>query len=132
MAVNSIPITAKADGEFCSVEMNADASTLKIGADGEGAVTINKDESGKFVITVMQGSESNDILMAAYNLWKQAKTPCSVFVKDLNGRSLHAAEVAWFVKLPKAAYGKEQGDVAWVLESDRIVTNFGGSNFLTT
>lgn len=132
VSVNTLPITARADGEFFSVEMNADKSTLKMGADGEGGVTISKDDSGKITITVQQGSEANDILMAVYNLWVTAKTPCAIFAKDLNGRSLHVAEVAWPVKLPKAAYGKEQQDVAWIFESDRIANNIGGSNILST
>jgi hypothetical protein len=130
VTVGGLPITAKAEDEFCTVAQNEEDSTLQMGADGEAAVMISNNLSGRVTIKVLGGSEANDICMAAYIVWKSTKVPTAIFIKDLNGRSLHTAEKAWPVKVPDKAYAKAAGEVEWVFETDRLISFVGGANFL--
>lgn len=128
VTVNGFPITGFGEDEFCSVEKNVDDAELVIGADGEGALIRSKDESGTFTITVGAQSASNDVLMAAYAAFKAIGAVSAVFIKDLNGRSLHVAERAAPKKLPPKKYAKKPGEVQWQFITDKLVSNLGGSN----
>lgn len=128
--VGGLPVVAFGEDEFITVKQNEEDSTLQMGASGEAAVSISNNKSGRISFKVMQGSESNDIMMAAYIAWHATKVPTAIFVKDLNGRSLHIAEKAWPVKVPDKAYAKKNGEVEWEFESPQIVSFIGGNAFL--
>ncbi len=127
VTVNGFPITGFGEDEFCNVERRVDDAELTIGADGEGALSRSKDESGTITITVGAQSAANDIMMQAYAAFKAIGAVSVVFIKDLNGRSLHVAERAFPQKLPAKKYGKKPGDVVWQWVTDRLVSNVGGS-----
>lgn len=127
VTVNGFPITGKASDEFLTIEQNEDQATLMIGADGEGAVARSKNKSAKITIKVMATSAANDILNAAYQAWEAGGFVSVIFVKDLNGRSLHLAERAWPVKAPTVAYAAGVGEREWVFETDRLQTTMGGN-----
>lgn len=128
VTVNGFPITGKGEDEFCTVTKRTNDAELTIGADGEGALSRSKDESGEIIITVGAQSASNDVIMAAYAAFKAIGAVSVVFIKDLNGRSLHVAERAFIEKIPDKKYAKKPGDVAWKFVTDRLNTNIGGSN----
>ncbi len=130
VSVATLPITAKGDDEFLTIDYNEDAATMNVGADGEASLSFNKNESGRFTIRVQQGSEANDILMGVYAAFKATKTLVPIFVKDLNGRSTYLGAKCWPVKLPASPFAKEAGVREWVFETDVLVTTLGGSNFL--
>ncbi len=130
VTVGGLPITAKGDDEFLTVAFNEDAATLTVGVDGEAALSFNKNESGRFTIRVMQGSEANDILTGIFVAFKANKVLVPIFVKDLNGRSTYLGAKCWPVKLPESAFAKQAGIREWVFETDVLVVNIGGNNFL--
>ncbi len=132
VTVNGFPITGFGEDEFCTAEKNSDDGELTIGADGEGAVSRSRDESGTITITCGAQSAANDIMMAAYAAFKAIGAVSVVFVKDLNGRSLHMAERAFPKKLPPKKYGKKAGEVQWQWVTDKLVSNVGGSNLAPT
>lgn len=126
VTVNGFPITGKAEDEFVTIEQNEDQSVMMIGADGEGAVARSKNQSARITIKVMATSAANDILNAAYQAWQAGGFVSVIFIKDLNGRSLHLAERAWPVKLPTVSYAAGVGEREWVFETDRLQTTIGG------
>lgn len=130
VTVGGLPIVAKSDDEFLVVDYNEDAATLNVGVDGEGSLSFNKNESGRFTIRVMQGSEANDILMGIFVAFKANKVLVPIFVKDLNGRSTYLGSKCWPVKLPQSAFAKQAGLREWVFETESLTVNIGGNNFL--
>ena len=125
--VGGFPMSGFADGTFVTVEKNEDAWALQMGTDGEGTRSKSNNESGRVIITLMQSSESNDILNGfaeSDRLSNSGLVP--VMVKDSLGSALHAAEQAWIVKKPASEYAREAGPREWILETDNLQDNPGG------
>lgn len=117
-----------ADGTLVRVERNSDLWTVQVGSDGEGTRSKSNDRSGRITISLMQTSESNDVLSALALVDEQTNAGAvPIEIKDVNGTSLHIAETAWIVKPADAEYSKEAGPREWVFETD-ILVSFVGSN----
>lgn len=125
--VGGIPMTNVAPDDFCDVEFNEDFVKLQIGADGEGALSVTNNLSGRFTIRLMATSESHDILMGFFTAFQQAKTLVPIMVKDLNGTSLHLGALCWPVKIPKKTYAQQAGTVEWTFETQELVSFVGGN-----
>lgn len=111
-----------------TVERNEDAFTLKVGLDGKGTRTKNANRSGKVTIPLMQSSLCNDLLSGIAQLDEKAGAGVyPLLVKDLSGRTLHAAQTAWIQKQPASAFGKEAGPREWILETDNLESFIGGN-----
>lgn len=118
-----------ADGTFIKVMRNQQAFTLKVGADGEGTRAKSNDKSGKFEITLMQSSSSNDVLSAyasADELSNSGVVP--VLLRDNNGTTLATCLSGWVQKLPDTEFAKEVGTRTWVFETDALEMFVGGNN----
>lgn len=116
------------DGTFVSVDRNSDAFTLQMGATGAGTRSKSNNRSGRITVSLQQTSESNDALQAfatADELSNSGTFP--VLVKDNQGRSLYAAEIAWVVKVPTGAYATENSNREWILETDNLEVFTGGN-----
>lgn len=125
-----IIVTGFADGTFLSVEFNEDAFTLQVGTDGEGTRSKSNNESGRATFTLMQSSDSNDLLSALHGVDKSTPSGDGIvplLIKDLQGTSLHSAETAWIVKGPTNEYGREAGPREWVIETDNLVSVTGSN-----
>lgn len=121
-------ITGYADGTFLTVRRNADAWSLQMGADGEGARSKSNDKSGQYEFVLQQTSQSNAYLSSlaiADELNNGGLVPC--LVKDLNGNSLHGSEQVYIKKMPDAGYGKEADSRSWILETDNLQHFVGGN-----
>jgi hypothetical protein len=121
--------TGFADGTYLVVERNNPSWNLSIGSDGEGVRAKSNDKSGRFVITLQQGSPMNDILSGLYQADELGSGGVfSVLVKDNNGSSLHAAATAWVIQPASAEYAREIGSREWTIETDSL-EHFVGGNF---
>jgi hypothetical protein len=125
-----ILVSGFADGTFVSVDQNEDSFTLQMGTDGEGTRSKSNNKSHTITFTLMQSSDSNDLLSAQHNL--DLATPNGdgigpLFVKDLLGRATYLAETAWIRKPPTAEFGREAGPREWTLETDNLVRLDGGN-----
>lgn len=116
-------LSGYADGQFIGVEKNADAMSLKMGADGESAVAVSADESGKVTVTVLNTSDTNDYLTTCAN----ARTRGPLQIKDLSGRMLVNADDAWLTKLAPINKSKEVESNAWVFESGNLAVGNNGN-----
>lgn len=120
--------TGFADGTYLMVERNNPSWNLNIGSDGEGVRAKSNDKSGRFVLTLQQGSPMNDILSGFYQADELASSGTfSVLVKDNNGSSLHAAASCWVVQPASAEYAREIGSREWTIETDALETFIGGN-----
>lgn len=113
-----------ADGTFAQVSKNEDGMMLKVGADGESAVAVNANESGKVTITLLNTSATNDFLSLAAGL----RTRGALQIKDLSGRTLVNAADAWIVKQADITKSKEIETSEWVFETGSLQV-FSGGNF---
>ena len=130
MVLSGIPISGLADGTFVSVVFNEDAYALTIGSDGEGTRSKTNNRSGRVTFTLMQSSESNDLLSALHNL--DLNTPNGdgigpLLVKDNSGRTLVTAASAWVVKHPDAEFGREAATREWIVETEELLAQHGGN-----
>lgn len=130
MVFAGIIISGLADGTFVKIAQNTDSFALKIGADGEGARSKTNDRSGKVTFTVMQSSESNDLLSALHNVDIDSPSGDGIgplLVKDNSGRTLAVAEKAWIVKQPDSEFARDISMREWVIETNALESFFGGN-----
>ena len=127
MIIGGHIISGYADGTFLSIARNNDAFTRVAGADGEGTRAKSNDRSGTFTFTLMQSSQSNDILSgfaSADDINNGGTFP--VLIKDGNGTSRYAGEICWVQKVADSAFGKEAESREWIVETNELVPFVGG------
>jgi hypothetical protein len=96
--------------------MSGEKTTMTIGADGSGMLSLLADKSGKITVRLLKTSPQNAKLMALYDgqsiasaLWGQnVITVCNTS----SGDATTARQVA-FSKKPDLHYAKEGGIVEW-------------------
>ena len=116
------------DGTFIKVSRNEQAFNLKVGVDGEGTRAKSNNKSGKYEITLMMSSDSNDelsALAAADELSGTGAVP--VLLRDGSGRTVCASATGWVQKIGDREFQKEASTVTWVIESDEIDMFVGGN-----
>lgn len=127
LVVGAKAIGGFADGVFVTFEYDEDAFTKTTGADGEVARSKSNNNSGKFTITLMQSSDSNDFLSALAILDRQSGTGVvPVTLRDARGTTVIFAESAWVMKIPAASHGKELENREWVLDCGQVEMFLGG------
>jgi len=122
-------VSGFADGTFIVVERNEQAFNLKVGADGEGCRVKSNNKSGKFTLTLMQSSSSNDFLSALANadeLTGEGVAPC--LMKDNSGTTVCAGATSWVQKQANVENAKEATTRQWVIETDELDMFVGGNN----
>ena len=125
----AILFSGYADGSFVKVTRNSDTFKTTVGADGTVARTRSADKSGNVEIDLMQSSATNDLISAqaaADELTGAAAAPLQI--KDLMGRTLVIAKLAWVRKPADVEFGKELGSRKWVFDCDRLDLSHIGGN----
>ncbi|EOX4865096.1 TPA: phage protein [Haemophilus influenzae] len=118
IVIGAVIVSGFADGTFIDIEEMSDGVSSVAGADGEVARATSADPRKKVTLTLLQTSDTNDVLSELYAADKVSKNATfPIAVKDLRGRSLFAASMAWVVKSAKLELGKEVGSREWTLET---------------
>lgn len=128
VTIGSHIVSGFGEDTFIEIETTEDLWTLTVGAGGDGARAKSNNESGTIVITLLQTSDSNNVLqgyLASDILSNSGAFPISV--QDKNGTSLYAGAEAWVKKAPDASFGKSITDRQWTIETDKLVSATGGS-----
>lgn len=131
ISVGTFVLEGFADGTFVTVERNEDSFTLQVGSDGEAVRSKSNNQSGRITAQLLQSSPANDLLSALHATDENSPSGdgiVPVIVKDLNGTSLYTAQHAWIVKGPSAEYGREATAREWVIETNKLIANYGGNN----
>lgn len=130
LLVAGIPIKGFADGEFLTLEMEADAFSDVVGSDGEVTRSKTNDNRATATIKLMQSSDSNDLLSALYNTDLKAPNGAGVgafLVRDRSGRSLYAATACWIMKAPDISLDRTATAREWVIRIANL-ERFDGGN----
>ena len=128
ISIAGITVVQYAPGTFIKAMRNEDAFTLTVGADGIGTRTRNANRSGRFEVTLMASSPSNDALQALAALDEASGAGVgAALVKDLSGTAFASGQNAWVVKIPDIERAKELGEVTWIIETDLIQLSQGGT-----
>lgn len=110
-----------ADGEFVSVEKEADDFGDKAGADGEVARFKTNDNRATWKIKLLQTSLGNNILSAQRTLDLGNPNGAGVGVAELRDRSsgvlLAHSDKTWISKPPTISRGREVTEYEWTLRS---------------
>lgn len=127
IALGSHIASGLADGTFLTVERNEDMWTTNVGASGEGARVKSNNKSGRYTLTLMQSSATNDILSGyaqADELSNSGKFP--VIIKEIGGSTLCESTETWIVRPARVEYSKENGTREWILETHELIKFVGG------
>ncbi len=121
-------ISGFAPDTFIEVSRNEDAMGLVVGADGQGVRTKNNNRSGRYIIRLLQTSESNAILDSFANADEADGSGAEpALLKDNRGNILHASEQAWVVKKPSSNFGAVESQMReWIIETDNLTMVEGG------
>lgn len=129
ISVNNQTIVGFAPDTFIKAARAEEAFKLTIGADGNGARTRNANRSGAIEITLLASSPSNDILQAQAITDEDLGTGVGpAMIKDNSGTALASAQNSWIQKIPDLERAKELGNVTWVIETDLLRIQQGGTN----
>lgn len=116
------------DGTYITVERNEQLFNLKVGVDGEAARAKNNNRSGKFTITLLQTSESNDDLSGFFLADEASSTGAvPVLLKDSSGRTVCSCVTGWVQKPANVELAKEIVGRQWVLETDELLMFVAGN-----
>lgn len=121
-------VTGYADGTFIDIEEQSDGVNSVAGADGEVARAMSTDPRKTVTLTVLQTSDTNDVLTALYTADKISKNGTfPVMVQDLRGRTLFAASTAWIKKQAKISFSKDVEGREWTIETADGAMVVGGN-----
>lgn len=130
LIVGAHTVTGYAPDTFITASRNEDSMSLEVGADGTPARIRNANKSGRFTITLMKSSPSNDYLATLHSLDEESGAGIvPVLVKDNNnlaGTAVASANAAWIVKPADYERGKELGTQQWILETGQLNISSGG------
>lgn len=129
VVIGGFIISGYAEGSFVKVEYEDDAFTKVTGADGETSRTHSANISGTITLTLLQTSESNDVLSGLHiadRLSLQGVVP--VLIKDNNGTTFAGAPEAWIKKMPESEFAKEMGEREWVIDCGALLYTTGGNS----
>lgn len=116
------------DGTMIKTTRNEDAYSVKVGGQGDVTRVRSLNKTGQITVTLLAESPTNDLLSAqaiADELSGAAYAP--IFVKDLNGTTLMAAENAWIMKMPETEHATDASPREWVFECADLTMVVGGS-----
>jgi hypothetical protein len=131
IVLSGLPLTGFGPDTFVNVEQDEDSFGLQIGADGEGSRSKSNNRSATITVTLLQGSQANDLLSALHNLDINSPAGDSIgpfLLKDNSGRTIINAAKAWIQKPPPVEHGREAGTREWIFRTERIEWTLIGGN----
>jgi len=127
--MGAVALSGLAEDTFVTVAEIGGGITSVAGIDGEVARSLSRDSRLRITVNLLQTSDGNALLGELHRTDKatDGNGTVPVTVTDLRGKSLHAADSAWIVKTPDAAYGAKVGNREWVIETGPSINMIGGN-----
>jgi hypothetical protein len=123
-----IPFLGYMDGVFVEVEFDEDQVTTHVGADGTVSFILNANVLAKATVTIVQGSPTNDQLIANVPSAAKNSIPSGPFqMSDLNGTSYCHADDAVLAKVPKVTFSNKLEGRQWLFYLPQATIVPGGS-----
>jgi hypothetical protein len=131
LVIGGVPIGGYADGTFILFERTTDMFSKVVGADGEVSRAKSNDKTGQFTITLLQTSDSNDILSGIAELDERLNSGVvPAILKEMNGTTTIFSGTVWVRKKPNIEYSKEVTNREWVLDAAESEVFVGGNTGL--
>ena len=121
-------VKGRAKGDYLQVVYNQEQFTENVGIDGEGFWVSNADESARITVTLVQTSNSNDVLSALFIADKAAPGGLllPLVIEEANGRTVYGAARARIVKLADGVWSDGGNVRTWLLSTTRLTGFVGG------
>lgn len=124
LIVAAIPINdGRAENPFVTVDADGEAFGVEQGADGHVVRYATHNRLYTVQVFLKASSEHNQQLAALHALDVNATNGAGVgafLLKDNNGATLMAGAQCWVHKAPPRSFGREVGDVEWLV---KVVAN---------
>jgi hypothetical protein len=128
MSFAGIPITGYADGEFVTIEPEADDYGDTNGTDGETTRWRTNDLRATVTFKIMQTSSSHPLLMAMSNVDLAALNGAGVGalqIANLTTGERYEAPEAWIKRRPNVPMAREVGPREWIIRCAALVSTPG-------
>lgn len=115
---------------FIAIAVEAPGFSDRVGVDGEVTRAKSYDRRATISVTLMQTSQSNDVLSAIYEADRAAPNGAGVGgvrVVDRSGTTVFEASKAWIQREPDAELGREAGERVWEIRCADYRGNHGGN-----
>jgi hypothetical protein len=122
LTVAGAQMAGYADGSFVTVKPAAARIVKVVGTDGHYSISRHADRGATLEITLMQTSDSNDILDALVDM-----PGFGVYLRDRNGRTIREAPAAWIEEVPEEDFDRSAKERKWVIGVERLSGVIGGS-----
>lgn len=124
---NGVQLQGYGPDTFVKASRDEDAFTEQVGANGDVVRVRNRNRMGKVVVTLQDGSPSNDLLSTfAQTDERTGLGYGALMIKDLNGTTLIQAANAWVKKVADLEYAKAAGVNEWTLAAAELEVFLGG------
>lgn len=128
---SGVTMAGFSESTMCKFEFDSESMGDVVGVDGEVSRSKNMDRRAKLTISLMQTSDTNDLLSAMYNSQRLSSNGADVAalrVEDLNGRLVISGAESWIMDTPKPTYGKTASEYEWVIRIANCEATFGGND----
>lgn len=121
LAINGVQITGFSDTDIVTVTQDEPKFVKYIAVDGDVSRSYNPSSSGRFVISLNQTSQANEVLSTLLALDVATNTGEATFVVTLrdtnsNGTS-YIAKNCWVENMPESSFSKEITTREWVIDT---------------
>lgn len=125
-----VPISGFADGTFLDLAFDEDQFSKTVGADGEVSRAKSNNNTATVTISLMQTSESNDVLSAFANADRLNGGGSFPFlVKEIgSGTTLAFSQSAWIKKFADVTYSKDTEAREWTIDTGQLDVLVGGNS----
>ena len=119
-------------GSFLTFERSVDRATLVSSVDGNHAARVlRRNKAGTLTISLMQTSESNDVLTRIGVLdedYHRNKYLFSIMIKDMSGRTVMSASQAFLGNDPTVSFSDGVETRDWTITVARLDKHIGGNS----
>lgn len=126
----NIPVDGWADGEFLTIEMEADSFNDTAGSGGEVARVKSMDRRATVKFMLLQTSPTNAALEALHNLDVNAPNGAGVgalMIRDRSGTAMYRADKAWIQKPANISFDREAKSREWAVRVAWLIREGGGN-----
>lgn len=127
-------VSGVAEDTFITISRETPATQLVVGGDMSAMRIRRRNRSSTITITLMQGSNSNDVFSQILKNDEDAMNNDWLFhvtIKDGSGRSVFFSPQAYIANMPDISFGTEGDNRDWVIQCIDLDAHVGGGALLT-
>lgn len=131
----STRVTGFMEDSFVNIARDMDSWSHTTGADNLATRVYSANDSGKITLSVMQSSNSNDVLTQIWSRDRSLKNSQGLFtilVADKTGRSVYSSTEAYIGKIPDSVFGNGVNGREWVVHCTNLSHSIAGNSIVST